>query len=1044
MRKIQYIYTLIGAAMLLLTSAACSNEHIESASKQMSGLTLSLSVDGMATESATRASIDAAEGENNVGTLHLFFFNYTENEGGMLVDFIKLDNPSLSTSVPLTTAGTDLSASHAYNIIGVANVGNYVDDETIWAESWAGNTEAYFRANAVGEIAGATDNTQAISADALLMNGTTVKKAGDGNVSLTLSRNLARFDVVNNISESHTLVSISIWNAFTQSSITGDFIPDYSSNNTSGRTARFYGVENSSGATSVMGTLYAFENISPSPATADHITTSLVIGLEDASGAIGYHRVNINPAGTVQTLKRNKVYRLAITGVAGSGAESQEEAYSSANNYLNYTINNWDLGENGLIVSDPYSILAVPTKTIQIAKAGGTLQYTITTFSTLANPAPLSISSTLPTGIEATLSGNQLMVTASDLGSVAERNGTITLSYANLQATVNVVQSPTVGAYLELVYAHNWSEVLSAAAGAVSQPIYVRASDSWTAKFFGEEGFAFINSAGEYITEITSAEAANSTFSIYTSSANTNKYDSRRGFVLVSLDSDPVNYVAVVTVYQATASEITIDPIAEGVTFDGGGNATTTNSFTVTSTSGSISNISINSDLFSYTFANDVLTVTATGINSSSANYTATLTVTDSYGSTSTIGLTQLPLVLEITAAAPTTVDTDGGSTGLISVNIADATATWTVSIDTKGVSRSIFSHYAYLVDENGNALSTGYIDTPFKVVFPRILFPNRETDIIATVTVTTNNGATATYAVTQNKLASKGVHVWSSIYSAYGSIAYSTGGVSTGAYYFGFNTGFRARVLQGISSSNQSVVNGTSLTAGNYNGSTIVTGGSNATSYVHISSYGMTASVDWSYVKAFMEDVDGVTLFMSSEQASGPRNAINNSPLSDMGYTFSAAGVAGQGAGNTTLLNTDDANVASSRIYQFLVTYGNSTISSPSALTFYSDAINTSVLASSNLPETAIPVLKYANGNYALVIDPANKVVFHGESSNFHDGMSVSGRYEFVYNFSEYLGYAAMYGSNFTDMLRDDLTGDNAIAPMWDTDTWGSNAWSN
>lgn len=1022
MTKLKHILLSCIGAFSLMGLPSCTSDLVEQGgSSQSGGLTLSLSVDGLNAETVTRVVVDATPDEQVVETLHLFFFESTSDQSGVLIDVIRLDAPELTGNTPIPTANSPVSASGAYRVIGVANAEDYAFNTTTWSES----TEREFRNEAEALFPDVS-----IQSGKILMNGATTKPANEATISMKLTRNAARFDVVNSAG-GYELVSASLRNIYNISSVTGDFTPDYSKDNTAAREGKSK-TENATD-NKITGKLYAFENLSTAPALGDAITTCYIVELKKEDASDGrFYRINVNPDESAQNIKRNKAYIATITGVTGEGYATAEEAYTSKDDQLNYTINNWDLGDNGLIVSDSYSILAVPVKTVQFGKAGGMNRYTITTFSTLTDPSPLTVKHRdIPLGIDCTLYSNILTVTASELTSTDEiRSGSITLTYAGLEATVNLLQSATVEAFLELSYEEGWSGLLSPEKGQETKKLFVNASGDWSAQIIGDPGFVFALNNSDVIN---SFNVPGNAFTIQTSSANPSNQKSRKAFVVVSLDKDPVNYVAVASVTQTASGNITISPLVNEVVFNGGGKIVSPAGVTsfVINTSGTIKSCQItgtNADKFKSILEGNILTISALGANSSPGDYTAMLTIQDDQNAELTIRLTQRPLSLKIVAALPTTVDATGGPTGLFYLDIDDDMAKCKVSVSANGVTRSIFNHQVTLEKEDGSAVNSNeytLATQKYRVVFPRIYFPNRETDIRAVVTFTTESGATATYNFIQSKLASKGVHVWSSYRTAWGAISYNSSGNSNGSYFAAFNNYFRSHVLNGIASGNSSLTNTGSSSSG-----TAITG--NHISYAHISNNGLSRGVSWKEVSDFMTKVDGITVFMADDYTAAQWDALNNSPLISLGYALTSRGSRAQSAGDNTLLN---AEVSNTRVYDFIVRYGKQPV--PANLNLYNDGTNTGVHL---FPDGAVALLRYANGSYAMVIDPKNRVVYHGDCTNFHYTVNTSnGRQQFMSNYQDYLAYAAMYGSHFTDMLIDG----SDIPEPWSV-AWGNNAWPN
>lgn len=1040
------IFALTGLACMLLMTA-CQKDGLDGGKNSSSALSVTVSLDNMNKEAATRGPVDPEEGEEQVNTLYLYFFDASDSQSGMFVDYIKVEGPlAMDSKYTLQTAGTNISVSNAYNVIAIANIDDnrYISgDVDVWNTQWSGKTEEYFRANAFAAISGTaseSDNSKAIDSKWIPMNGSTTKKAMSGEIYMPLVRNVARFDVINIVNTSYDLVSTSIWNAYTRSSLTGDGVLDYSK--TLGlRTERFYGVDNTANSEAgilgnIMGGLYAFENKVMSPASGDQYTTCLIIGLRNrTTGKIGFYRANVNPSESAQNLKRNNVYKVTIKGVTGDGADSESDAYAGTKNELEYAINYWDLDDNGLIISDQYSILAVPVKTVRIGADGGDFSYTITTFSSLASPTPLVVKSQTydPSNgkISATLSGATLTIRAQDLAfGEGNRTGLITVSYAGLEAFINVIQSESVDTYLNVTLEDTWVPKLGSTAGLSSEYIYVKASGAWTAELFGD-GFSFSNSGGSAVTTLSSASLITSKFHVYTNSLN-NGLEERKAFVLISLNSDPLNYIAVVPIYQKVAGAINVSPDAETITFNGSKTITShpaNTTFTASSTAGLISGFTLsglNADKFAVTLPTGspsaTLTVTAKDLNTSGTVYTATLRITDDTGAEKNINLVQNSLALSLSPGTfSTSIVAAGGQTDLITVSTGDASSQFTATISTASTTsgKTLYNHAAYFVDENGDPINLSVpksVSTKFKVVFPKVYFPNREIGITATVKVDIA-GSSLTRTVTINQAMLRPANMVG--YGMTGAPAY--GGL-TNTYNQGWD-----QALGNIPTYSRSGV-------GNMSASSI---SSNVT-YLHVVPHGAGTGYNWSVVNNFIDSKDAWTVLSVQDNAGVAPINNSNSPLKRNGAGYNNIQDTGTAYGRITTTHSH------TRVYKFLFDYGNTALTAAQVSDFYSDGVST--VLPSPWPSTAV-VLATRNNNTdhaMLIIDVKNKFLWIGESQFFWytngNAYTDGRRYVFLDNLMQFIGNASRYGSHFTDLLLEDGQQGSMPSP-WD-DVWGANKW--
>lgn len=634
-------------------------------------MTFQFNIDGMLSGSTMRVAVPPVDGETTVETLHLLFFQASEHGNGEFAAALSLTGGTTSGKLAMETTyvlpgATSLDAGAAYHVIGIANIGDYVGDIDTWLARWEGETEAVFRDRALLGLSGTVNETdytshRPIRIAALPMHGSANKPAGQSALQMTLTRNVARIDVTNTATATHTLQTVSLWNAILSSSVTGDARFDYSLPSLHSR--RFYGVNLPAGGNELKGGLYAFANYSATPAVNDKTTTCLVIGMENAGGK-RYYRVNIHPASTAQLLKNNCAYHLTILSVTGDGYPTEDEAWEGTTNQLACSVNGWALDDNGLIVSDENSILSLPVKTVKIGSQGGDFSYPVFTFSTLENPAPLRIKNEFydpETGsFSASVRNGQLIIKALPMNTGEEkRSGIIIVAYAGLETSVNVLQTVAGDVYLEVTLDEEWSQYLPPTANTMSEFVYVKASGPYAMQLYGSTHFAFQNSLGDYVTRISSEEFPNNKFHIYASSPNDSKTVMEEGFVMITLDADPVNYVAVVTIYQLPRGSIGTEPAdLESIRFSGNGKLEIQSplapdeyayTFRVVS-EGPVpaSNVWLagtDYDKFRHTYyeATKTVTVSAKSTNISQNPYTATLMVRDSKNGTLMVTLVQTP-----------------------------------------------------------------------------------------------------------------------------------------------------------------------------------------------------------------------------------------------------------------------------------------------------------------------------------------------------------------------------------------------------------------
>jgi len=1093
MKKLIFAAVALGAVLL----GACSRETAVDgkSGKGSKKLTVKVNVQGIGTDVATRGTIAPETGEDQLGSLYLLFFNPDPYMGGQFIDYVEVAGPlTMNTSIPIDlSAHPLLSISAAYDVLAVGNVtdNTYLGETvTAWMNEQNGKTESQVMSSAIAWVQGSTTNdANAVAPSALLMNGRVVKATDQFDLTFTMVRNMVRFDVysASSVSSAYDLVSASIWNAYPESSIFGNAILDYS--NSTSRITRYYGVSNAANTTGVAGAdgngdilgnivggLYCFENQVITPTQNDQETTCLIVGLKDrAAGTITYYRANIAPDQSPQFIKHNNVYRLTINNVNGPGFSDEATAYAGQGNNLDYNINNWDLDNNGLIVMDQNSMLAIPTKNINIGADGGQSSYSIYTSSTTPGQVLTIQSQTWDPangGITASLSGNTLNISATPLGlGETQRTGVIVLSFAGLQASISVLQSPSVSTYLNVTLPDGGIPRFAPYAGIPSGLVTVKASGPWHAQLY-MDGFSFSPAVSPTtaITTIASTDGyvTNNQFRIYTWDNNPDP-TLREAFVVVSLDSDPVNYASVVRISQAPAGGIAVTPTQTAVTFNGmgtglaniAGNAT--NTFNVLPSmmddpanpgnqiispwTATIIPTGANNDTAFFTIttqtydannsANNVVTVNAVGVNASGRSYQAILhVVLNSDPSKYTdIQLIQQSASVDTSPNTFSAIPTNGGTTPAITVN-ADASLQWSAAITTtSGTStdgRVLVNHAATLVNAADNSpivAGTNYpMGTQFKVVFPKVYYPNREIPSLAATVTVSVGGMQKILTVSQTSLIARNMIGFgmngAPTYGNLGDI-YNAGwdGTNNGGYAPAAGTGLAS--IPGY-------------TRYSPNGSSATTALPSGTAYLHVVPHGYGAAYSWSVVDNFIDSDNGWTVLSCQDNSGLPPMNNANSPLqrNGAGYQPIVYGAGGNGSYSTASSAT--------KLYQFIMQQpkGTATLPLGTATNFYTDGVSTYL--PQPWPSSAVVFLtRTGNANQALlVVDIKNGFLYMGDSQLFWyntyltTGGNPDDRYYLLDNLMYFIGNASKYGSNFTDMLRDDLS----VPAPWDP-IWGANA---
>jgi hypothetical protein len=637
--------------------------------------------------------------------------------------------------------------------------------------------------------------------------------------------------------------------------------------------------------------------------------------------------------------------------------------------------------------------------------------------------------------IQASLDGNTLKITATPLAYAGQiRNGAIVLSYAGLETTVSVIQSDAINTFLELALPGGKVPTYGSSAGGNSGHIEVKASGAWTAELYGDAGFSFSN--GSLVDKISSADGRHITggrfFEVYTTSDN-QLTGAREAFVIVSLDSDPVNYVTVAALRQNPQGGITVNPTAltfsvanyatpRTVTVDGV-SSTNDKAWTATLSGANAGKFSLSAPSGDGVTAGQTsFNVSTVEQNLSGSSYTATVRVALAAEPATfmDIPVTQQSVSFSVSPGSFPAIAKTGGATSPITVN-ADPTFKWSATIATTANAasdgRRLVNHAAYLVDTSGNPITPGSVlsvPTQFKVAFPKVYYPNREINgITATVTVTLRDAAgvatpmTTTFTVGQASLTSAGRNAANFSIQRNGSAQDDGWGTLTSGWEPYYRDAMRA--IFNISNSAPQA-NTTFLQAGAY-------------------AIRPSATAGWATVENFRTTKDAITVLAMVEDEQIEVDGMNatGTTLQKTGYRIVRSTSTGNGSGR---LNTA---AAGTRIYKFMITNGKSPVST--SVTFFRDGYSTEASA---IPSTAVSMIKHpSNNNSVLAIDPANRIIYIGELDcvGRSDGWNTN-RQNFLNNLALYIRYAAEYGSHFTDLLNDA----SGVSDLWDP-VWGTNA---
>ncbi|MDR2911802.1 MAG: hypothetical protein LBV38_00660 [Alistipes sp.] len=1062
---------------LALALAGCVNELPDGPLCPTSGkLRITLDVERIDTgvESATRATIPAENNEDAVADLHLLFYDHVSigsaDRSGAWVATVAA--PALSLGNPrFEIAYADVPAlveGNEYVILAVANLGDYIGTETQaqFLTRMASLTEKEALEQTALTVRGVgtdeTDNSAKIDPSRLPMSARAVVERGAGDVTVKLTRGVSRFDI-EVAPATHTLVSASIWGA-----AAGTLLWDETDVNPTERLQRFYGLAASefiaTTPTTFRGGLYAFENYVAAPQPTDEVTTCVILGLAPTSSPanVTYYRVNINLAGAPQNLVRNHVYRIRVNSISGAGADTEYDAWRQSNTRLSFSINDWNLDEGGLALTDGINTLIMPAKKVELDPAGESLHWTVFTKGT----GTLRISKNSFKGVDTgdatgspTPDGtddidiflepgtNLLRVEAQPLTGTTERRGSIELSYAGLRGTISFVQAPMEGSLHLTLDRYDIPDFLSLGRGGISdnRPLRVTASGPWTATIYNTSedpynpGFSFGTATVPVTTLRSGDNPYGNLFTIHTTGDNS-RDEARHGFVIVTLDEDPLNYQRVVVLTQAGNQGIALNPepaggvlrfsglgVPQGVsdpsreggfvfTVDAGRTNGAPNPWSAALTTGSGEFEVIDSNhINGGDLAPDQFRVISRGANLTPAPLTGTLRIEILGGSTvfRTFSLSQATIGLSLTTRG-TEVSKAGGRIEGVTVNI-DPDMMWEATILSNDPKNP-----GYLGTTPGTTTASGTGADKLVAGFPKLHYPHIDhsprMEIEVRIQGSAAGSSTATLVVTQQPLTPRLINTLDVRQDHWGSLT----AAPAFQYYASY---FKSTALYGVYGK---------VKTGGYRLSGLPISASYdpreiSTDYNYLHAGGVANTYSQARHNAINNWWDnhgrenGVLVYVNDDPsgaifAGGGRTTV----LSRMGVTYTGAASGGVTAGM--------APNNGSRVFDYMVDKGPfgqvGTLNSP----LWTDGISSTA---GNLPTSAVPLVVDRNGKTLLFVDPVNSVVFIGEAQLFDIYMHApgvlaganSGPYpansRLLGNLLAYIVNSAQYGSHFTDLFR-------------------------
>lgn len=1063
----------LGIVAMVITS--CTRDDLRNTPGGDNALSIRVNVQGQSNGS-TRATVDPLTQEENIHTLYLLFYTPSSDGSGTFEGSIRINGPILmNQNIGLDMTGTGLNATNPYKILAVANLDQYGPymgvSITEWLDNLNGKDENYALKQLYAHIAA----DEKIEMDKIIMTGETEKPSGGlATIELTLLRGVVRFDVVNSARATYDLESVSIWNAFPETSLFGSGLTDYSKT----RIQRFYGVDNdndvangngisSSGDPNgdyygdIFGGLYSLPNQVIDPGVKDEKTTCLIVGLKERgnpAASVTYHRVNINAEQSMQNLKRNNVYRLTIRSVGGEGADSEMEAYTGGKNNIKYQINYWDLDDDGLIQQNGNIILGIPTKLIKLGAEAEERSYDIFAFG--GQPGEqISISTSFNEDagnyIKVTQNGNTINVNAKELSTDTQRTGSITITYGGLTATIGIIQSGTANQFLRV--SSSTGSGIPAYPGFAGAPmdgtLTVEASGPWTATIYhvsNDKYFSF-SALGDQGTFNSSNLTEN--LSIYTFAENSTT-SSRNAFVLISLNADPENYNSALVLTQRALGSIAVSPNVNLIEWDGLGKLSTTGGgisdtqfkLNVITTTDPMNNLEewepvlsddTHFEIVGWNYdatdpALNFVTVKAKGETTDSSRSTTLRVQLKASPSTGVnITLTQTGYTMGISPNTFTTISNKGGETAPITVTSNGTTLTWSAEVTSTTIANGTLEggHTAIIVDAtSGTEITPGTkypLTNKFRVKYPMLYYGNHQKGkVTANITVKlwsgNNEVGSQTFPVEQNELEPRPVNLYN-VHSGY-------------SHLFNSNHNYSRAFPTALGNTQMFGANGT-VVVKDKGGNGIVLPTSTSTNlpttssaswatWMHANQYseygtGTTGRNAYTVIENWRKNNDGIMFIVHDEVTNRTTNGtLPESTVYQLGWRRNEVSV------NTASKTPPSVGASSPKILKYI--YQDGPFGPVTGLTA-SNFINDGASSRWILPAggSAVAILGTTD-NASLVIDPANRLILLGESQFFSGGgesyiTAPPGNDAKSRMFGNILSFAvltAQYGSNFSDLF--------------------------
>jgi hypothetical protein len=1008
-----------------LAILACQRERETASASAAGSFSLCYQV-----SAATRSSIPLQEGEDQINSLYVLFFEESGDGSGKFLGYYQVptrDSDGNLLDPPLSSrnevqvsfqeitviADQDIPANNFnpdgdYTLLVVANIDAYIGelDATTWLAAMKGKTERQILNGAFLQVTGATDvsdETRTIQPTNLPMNARATRVAHQSTVSVELRRSVFRVSIINEAAE-YTLVSAAIWNAYPETPAWEGVM------NLFERPCikRFYGIKATNNE--IPSGLYAFENTVTDNEKNDARTTCLVLGFEK-NGQLYYYRADLNVIPDLgQHLERNGAYRLRVKKITGEGEASEIDAYTANKLLLEISVNEWNLDEQGTLLSDGQNTLAVPTNDIVFSPAAETRAYYIYTQGT----AELVLAKiVLPVGIHASLDGHTLTISVD--ASNEAREGYVELQFAGLKALVNIHQRSGSEHFLEL---SRYSVPVFPGNGVFQLEGNIRVSSSgpWSARIHGE-GFTFQYRASGIISDLLSHRLPDETFTITTTGTNPNDA-TRHAFVSVQLDEEPeIHQVLIISQDRPVNFNIT-PPISssEKIAFNAAGTRTLGRERYKVDVDATLEWKAVSSNNHFTVHYHDengneqINATSCTGpgyfsISAATNTTAATLSATvDIYLTTipaakQTIALSQDVFTLELGAAQGSLPAAGGQKEVAVTLTPALPAAKWVATVTT---STAGANHQAY-INAPGTLEASGLLATPVTVTFPRLSFENARLTPSVTLTVSIEGVAIARSLVfAQTSWPWRPLIVQSTGSSGFGSMSNSP---ANPRYFDAFNDAIRTAAYFGPS--------GTVPTPGAFSfitGSTV----SASTTLFNANVLPINAN-DRAAIKAWMETRGDNFLMACCDDYD---SAVNRWDLIRL---FSTDFNTASRSGNVRSVAPRPEDEIRARLWDYIFVngpFGSSSLST----TFGTDNIDRALVS---YPSTTVPLLVEPDGSAQVALDPVLRILYIGDVDIFGTVSSRnlfpenSDKWRIMNNVIAFIVNASQYGEAFLYQFR-------------------------